>query len=455
MVWVDDFGHAEYGTLVGFVEGLMDRVQKDAGGVNALITVADDALDQAASIEDRLSQGEVLPLAGMPLVVKDNVDVGGMRCTRGSKWFRDRVAPRDATVVAGLRKAGAVIIGKASLHEFAYGGTNNNPWYGAVRNPWDLERIPGGSSGGSGAALAAGWCVGAIGTDTGGSVRCPASFAGVVGLRPTMGVVSNTGAFHIAASFDTVGAMARRASDVRRLYEAMLGFDTEDPYSIQSQGGKWNAEAMGGSLRGLRFAFPKAYFLEGVDREIVDAMYSFVDILRELGATVLEEVTVDSAARAREIASEVIKAEALAQHVERLNDDPSMFGEDVATRLKLGLELQGWEVAGLMQECVRLRRELQLELYKVDAVITPTVPSIPGKIENSEMISTTAEATRFTYPWSVAYGPSVSVPCGLTAGGLPIGAQLVGRPFSDLLLLAIAEEYQRRTNWHLQVAPLR
>ena len=342
-----------------------------------------------------------------------------------------------------------MILGKASLHEFAYGGTNNNPFYGTVRNPWDTERIPGGSSGGSGAAIAADWSVGSLGTDTGGSVRCPASLAGITGLRPTMGVVSNRGVFHIGQSFDTVGPMARRASDVARMFGAIVGFDPVDPQSVSYAGlpVQWDPVS---KLAGLRVGVPRKYFFENVDPEISEAVMAFASALEGLGAIIVDDLDVPGAEEAKEIASLVIRAEALSVHVERLESDRSRFGEDVARRLDLGYELSGWKVAELYNAMLDSRRALRSVLDIVDVVLTPTVPSSPGRIAESEMIATTAEMVRFTYPWSLAHLPGLSLPCGFTDENLPIGAQLIGPAHGELMLCAVADLYQKETDWHLR-----
>jgi aspartyl-tRNA(Asn)/glutamyl-tRNA(Gln) amidotransferase subunit A len=429
---------------------LLARIDEDERSINALITVMrEPAMADAERLQQLREQNRRTPLDGLPIVLKDNIDVAGVRCTRGSKWFSDHVPLFDATVTSRLRKAGAVIVGKASLHEFAYGGTNNNPFYGAVRNPWDTERIPGGSSGGSGAALAADWCIGALGTDTGGSVRCPASFAGVTGLRPTMGVVSNSGTFHISPSFDTVGLMARRAGDVAKMFGAIVGFDPTDPQSVVYAGSPAQACPVE-SLDGLRIGVPHKYFLEEVDSEIAEAVLACARTLEGYGALITSDLDVPGAEEAKGIATLVIRAEALAIHRERLETDRSRFGEDVARRLDLGYELSGWQVARLYNEMLESRRALCSVFDTVDFVLTPTVPSSPGRIVDSEMIATTAEVTRFTYPWSVAHVPGLSLPCGFTHENLPIGTQLIGRAHADLMLCAIAELYQRETDWHLR-----
>lgn len=430
---------------------LLARMGETSGTVNSCITATPDMaeIDLQRVMAARAS-GSPLPLDGMTLVVKDNIDVGGVRATRGSDWFRDRIAPQDATVVARARMAGAIVVGKANLHEFAYGGTNNNPHYGPVRNPWDLRRIPGGSSGGSAAAVAADVAQSALGTDTGGSVRCPASFCGLTGLRPTFGVVSNLGVYPIGPSFDTVGPIARRATDVQRLFMAIVGQDVLDPDS-RPYLGAGAAPDVPVDLSDLSLGVPTNYFFDGLDPEVSAYTRAGIDQLVALGARPVE-ISVTDAEAANEVATLVIRAEALSIHHDRLEKDPGRFGDDVRRRLLLGNELSGWRVAGLYQELKRLRLQLLRVFSQVDVVATPTVPNTAPPIDSSEMIATTAMQTKFTYPWSVAHVPGISFPCGFSNDGLPIGLQLVGRPFSEWTLCRIGSAYQTVTDWNLRRA---
>ncbi len=440
------------GSLEDQVEAQLETIRTDSRGVNAVITVTPElARADAARVLAARRRGTPLPLDGMTVVVKDNIDMGGVRSTRGSAWFCDRVAHTDATVVRRLHSAGAIILGTAGLHEFAFGATSNNPHFGPIRNPWNLERIPGGSSGGSAAAVAAGWVTGALGTDTGGSVRCPAALCGVTGLRPTFGVISNHGVYPIGPSFDTVGPMARHAADVARLFTAICGQDRLDPDSVAYLGTPYISPAVGARCQ-LRIGVPSNSFFETTG-DVAQSVRAAIQQFESLGASV-QEIDIPAAARAYELAVLIVRAEALSIHHDRLEDHPERFGEDVARRLHLASHLQGWEVAALYRQLISMRHEIRQVFAEVDVVATPTVPHPAPPIETSEMIATTASVTRFTYPWSVAGAPSLSVPCGFSAERLPIGLQLIGPPHSDMQLCSIGAAYQEVTDWHLHLPPV-
>ena len=427
----------------------LEEIRSDPAGVNAVITPTPEVA--AADLERVLAaraRGAPLPLDGMTVVVKDNIDIAGVRGTRGSRWFADRVAGGDATVVTRLRRAGALILGTANMHEFAYGATSNNPHFGPVRNPWDPTRIPGGSSGGSAAAVAASWVTGALGTDTGGSVRCPAALCGVSGLRPTFGVVSNHRVFPIGPIFDTVGPLARSVADVGRLFAAIRGHDPLDPDSVAYAGAPAvpATVVLGGELR---VGLPSTWFVEGLDPDVVRAVMEAVETLRWLGASV-REIGIPGVDRASEVAKVLVNVEALAIHHQRMEEDPDRFGEDVVRRLRLASDLRGWEVAALYREAKHLRSGLLEPFSEVDVIVTPTVPRPAVPIETAEMISTTFDVTRFTYLWGIAQVPALSVPCGFSSTGLPLGLQVIGPPHADMLLCAIGEAYQKVTDWHLR-----
>lgn len=426
-----------------------ERIRSDPDGVNAVITPTPELA--AADLERVLAareRGTPLPLDGMTMVVKDNIDISGVRGTRGSKWFFDRVATADATVVSRVRRAGGVILGTANMHEFAYGGTSNNPHFGPVRNPWDRSRIPGGSSGGSAAAVAAGWVTAALGTDTGGSVRCPAALCGISGLRPTFGVVSNHRVYPIGPIADTVGPLARTAADVGRLFAATRGHDPRDPDSVAYAGAP---TVPAGVVSGgeLRIGVPSGWFMDGLEPEVAKAVLDAVEVLRCLGASI-REIELADADRANEVAKLVVNVEALSIHHQRLEQDPDRFGEDVVRRLRLAEDLPGWQVADLYREANQLRAKMLEPFSLVDVVLTPTVPGPAVPIETAEMISTTSDLTRFTYLWGIVGVPALSVPCGFSSTGLPLGLQLIGPPHADMLLCAIGEAYQQATDWHLR-----
>lgn len=445
---IDD-PHARAATgALELAEAFLERIEETQASINAFITVTHELARADAERVDRArEQGRRLPLDGMPLAVKDNIDVSGVRRTVGSKFFEDYIPEDDAEVIRRLREAGAVIVGKALLHEFVYGATCQNQFYGRCRNPWDLDRIPGGSSGGSGAALAADLCIGALGTDTGGSVRIPAHLNGVSGLRPTFGTVSNRGTFPISWTFDTVGPMARSMRDVASLDAVLRSHDALDPRAVNSSAPA-SRVALEEGVEGLRIGVPREFFFDGLDGEIAALVRGAADRLAELGAHVFE-LSLPGAEEAYEICTLMIRADALALHRERLDKHPELFGADVRERLGLGEAVKGWEYARMVQRMHEWRRDVRLRFRSdVDLVLTPSANAVAPPVEDAETISTTAQLTRFTYPWSLAHLPAVSIPCGLTRTGLPVGVQLAADQHRDALLLRVGIAYQTVTDWH-------
>lgn len=430
------------------VSAALARISEVDSTVNAFISVRpDEALEEARQIDRARRSGEpVGPLAGLPIAVKDNIDVAGTRATAGSKILADRVPGTDAEAVRCARTAGAVVVGKTALHEFAYGVTTVNPHYGPCRNPWDPSRIPGGSSGGSGAALGADACVLALGTDTGGSVRIPAGLNGVTALRPTFGAVSVRGTLPVSASLDTVGPMARSALDVAALFRTIAGHDRSDPLSAD---GKMIDPLCrtGAQLDGIRIGVLSDFLDDSVEPEVRRAVHRGASVLSDLGA-VLAEIEMPDAARAGEQANRLIRAETLSVHLEDLDSTPELFGEDVRRRLELGREISGVDVARGVAAMRAWRVEMLNQFDHFDLILTPTTSEGAPEIAGAEMIETTARLTRFTYPWSLAGLPAASVPCGFDAAGMPVGMQLVAAPWRDGLLLTAAAAFQRRTDWH-------
>jgi len=450
---IDDPARRHAVSAVELVEALLARIGEVNPVLNAFITVSPDvALADARRVDaERARGGDPGPLDGMPVAVKDNIDVAGVGSTGGSGWFRDRVAERDAEVVRRLRAAGAVILGKAALHELAYGATTANPHFGPCRNPWDLARIPGGSSGGSGAALGADLCIGALGTDTGGSVRIPAAFNGVSALRPTFGAVSCRGVLSLCPSLDTVGPMARAVADVARLASVMLAYDRSDPYAVEPPARA--PDSADGTVRGLRVALPASFFFDDVEPAIAANARAAADVFAELGATV-SEVEIPGAEKARRDTTTVIRAEALAEHHERLERDPDGIGEDVRRRLESGRAISGVELAETLRRMRHWRAQLLVTFDDVDVILTPAIPVAPPLIEGAETIATSAEVTRLCYPWSLAGMPAVACPSGLDGDGLPTGLQLAAAPWRDGLALRAGIAYQSATGFHRDRPPL-
>lgn len=445
---IDDTERRAAVSAVELADAFLERIDETQSSIRAFITVTHDlARADAERVDRERDRGRRLPLDGMPIAVKDNIDVGGIRRTVASKFFEHHVPAQDADVVRRVREAGAVIVGKALLHEFVYGATCTNPFYGQCRNPWDLDRIPGGSSGGSGAALAADLCIGAFGTDTGGSVRIPAHLNGISGLRPTFGTVSNRGTFPISWTFDTVGSMARSMRDVARLHAVMRGYDAVDPRAGRPLEDD-PLEALDEGIEGVRVGVPEHFFFDGVEPQVAQLVRDAAEQLAGLGADVFE-LSLPGAEEAYEICTLMIRADALALHRERLDEHPELFGDDVRERLRLGEAIRGWEYARMVERMYEWRRDVRLRFQTdVDLILTPTANAVAPPIEGAEMIATTAQLTRFTYPWSLAHMPAVSIPCGFTSGGLPVGMQLGADRYEDALLLRAGIAYQAVTDWH-------
>jgi aspartyl-tRNA(Asn)/glutamyl-tRNA(Gln) amidotransferase subunit A len=434
-------------SAVELAEAFLARIEEYQPRINAFFSVTGElALADAARVDAARARGAWLPLDGMPIAVKDNIDVAGARTTVGSRFFAERVAQQDAEVVRRLRSAGAVVVGKSALHEFVYGVTCNNPFYGPTRNPWNLERIPGGSSGGSGAALAADLCIGALGSDTGGSVRIPAALNGVTGLRPTFGGVSNRGVFPISWSFDTVGPMARSALDVARLFGLMAAYDPEDPRAVEHQHQDPEAEVEQG-VTGLNIGIPSNHFFEDLEPEIEAHVRAAADVFAELGAEVFE-VHVPGAEVASQICNLITRANALALHRERYQAHPELFGEDILRRLKLGEQVSGADYAAMTQRMYKWRQGVRRVFQAADLVISPTTNAVAPPIVGNDTVTTTIQMTRFTHPWSLGHLPAISLPCGISRDGLPIGMQLAAGPWREPLLLRAAAAYQKATSWH-------
>jgi aspartyl-tRNA(Asn)/glutamyl-tRNA(Gln) amidotransferase subunit A len=426
----------------------LERIERFDGRIRAYVTVtADSALERARTADEAFERsGPTGPLHGLPVAVKDNIDTAGIRTTAGSLFFERRVPDRSATVVERLIQAGAVLLGKTALHEFAFGATTQNPHYGCCRNPWDLQRVPGGSSGGSGAALAGDLCAAALGTDTGGSVRIPAALNGSSALRPTPGCVSTFGMFPVSWTLDTVGPMARSVADVADLFSVLAGFDPADPGSVA--GASQPLEA-GDAPEGLRIGMPREFFFDEVDPDVLSAVRAGIEALSGMGARV-EEIDLPGAANALEIASGIALAEALAVHRERLEHEPDGYGEDLRRRLGSGLAASAADYALHRQEGRIWARTVSELLKGVDLIITPVTPIVAPLADGADTIETTRQLTRFTYGWSLAGVPALALPCGFSADGMPIGMQLAAAPWREWTLLAVGRAFQEETDWHTQ-----
>jgi aspartyl-tRNA(Asn)/glutamyl-tRNA(Gln) amidotransferase subunit A len=434
------------------VEACAEAIRRHDGRLRAFITpTVENALDQARAADEVAGRGDVLGLLhGAVVALKDNIEVAGVRCTAGSAFFTDHVPNQDAPVAARLRRAGAVLIGKTNLHEFAYGGTSQNEHYGRCRHAWDDARLPRGSSGGSGVAVAAGMCDVALGSDTGGSIRMPASLNGICGLRPTAGAVPNRGSFPVSPPYDTIGPMARRVFDVARVYAAIAGPDASDPTSAPDAPPDVLGRLADG-IEGLRILMPSRFFAADAELEVAAAVRQAAEVLAGLGAQV-DDGDLPGAEAAQSHLMPIIYADAAAYHRERLEREPGRFGRDVRARLQPGLELRAIDYARSLRWLEGWRQQVaQLFRQRCDLVLTPTMPCTAPPIEpGDDVIAVSTQLSRFTWVWPAAGAPALSVPCGFDAHDLPIGMQLAGPRWSEPLLLRVGHAYQSVTDWHLR-----
>jgi aspartyl-tRNA(Asn)/glutamyl-tRNA(Gln) amidotransferase subunit A len=441
------------------------------GRVGAYITVMrDEALGAAREADQRHRQGRPRgPLDGVPVALKDNLCARGTRTTAASRILDRFAPPYDATVVARLRDAGAVLLGKTNLDEFAMGSSTEHSAYHVTRNPWDLARVPGGSSGGSAAAVAAGMAVVSLGSDTGGSVRQPAAFSGVVGVKPTYGRVSRYGLIAFASSLDQIGPLARDVRDAAVLLGLVAGADRRDATAVDVAVPDY-AAGLGQDVRGLRLGVPEEYFIEGTDPEVERAVRAAIDVLRDLGAFI-DPVSLPTTEYALATYYIVAPAEAssnLARYDgvkyglrvdgRDLVDMSGLtraagFGAEVKRRIMLGtyaLSAGYYDAYYGRAQKVRtlVSQDFREAFARVDLIVAPTTPNVAFRHgEKADPLAMYLNDV-FTVPASMAGLPALSVPCGFSAGGLPIGLQLIGRPFDEAALLRVAHAYEQATPWH-------
>jgi aspartyl-tRNA(Asn)/glutamyl-tRNA(Gln) amidotransferase subunit A len=385
----------------------------------------------------------------VPIAIKDLFDVTGLPTTAGSpSFFGKTPAESNACVVEKIITAGATILGKTNMHEIALGVTGVNPHYGACRNPWDTARITGGSSSGSAAALAAGMCLGALGTDTGGSIRIPASLCGVVGLKPTYGRVSLRGVIPLSWNLDHAGPMARTVRDVALLMQIIAGYDALDPASVDVPVDDYLAHLDDG-VTGLRVALAGGVYFNETDVEVGDAVQDSANVFVSLGAQV-EEVEISWARQAALANGVMVQADAAAFHRERLAEHPDWFGVDVRQRLQNGAACTSTEYALARRTQSEMRRKFENLFADFDILLTPTTPIPAPLIEGTDAIEQARRLTRFTAPFNLTGLPALSLPCGFTSAGLPIGLQIISRPWAEAQVLRAGNAYELATEWRLR-----
>ena len=393
-----------------------------------------------------------LPLFGIPIALKDLYETAGIRTTAGSKFFADTIPTEDAFVVQKLKAAGAAILGKTNMHEIALGVTGVNPHYGTCRNPWDATRITGGSSSGNAAALAAGMCLGALGTDTGGSIRIPASLCGVVGLKPTCGRVSLRGVIPLSWNLDHAGPMARTVQDVALLLQVIAGYDPLDSASVDVPVDDYLKDLENG-VNGWRIALACGEYLTETDAEVGEAVQAAARLFESLGAHV-EEVDLSWAREAALANGLLVQADAAAYHRERLKAHPEDFGADVRQRLQNGAACTSTEYALARRTQSEMRRKFEHLFSNYDILLTPTTPIPAPLIEGTDAIEQARRLTRFTAPFNLTGLPALSLPCGFTSAGLPVGLQIVSGLWKEAKVLQAGHAYEQATAWQEAVPGL-
>jgi aspartyl-tRNA(Asn)/glutamyl-tRNA(Gln) amidotransferase subunit A len=433
---------------VELTRACLERIERLNPSLNAFITVtAESAIERARVAESEITRGGRRgPLHGIPIALKDMIDTAGVRTTAASALFEDRVPSEDAEVTARLKRAGAILLGKLNMQEFAYGGTSVPSHFGPVRNPHDLERIAGGSSGGSAAAVAAGLCFASLGTDTGGSIREPAAFCGVVGMKPTYGLVSNRGVIPLVASLDHVGPLARTVEDCRIVLEAIAGYDPRDISSESRPRGisraRLEIEPAPKDLRGIRLGVPREFYLEELDSEVRAAFDRALELLARLGATIEEVQLPVSTDRT------VFYAEAFAAHAGYIARAPERYLPETLAKLRLGATIDTPTYIAAARRLKEQRRGMVKIFSTIDALVTPTAPVAAPRIADyprafdQVLALEGSRVLRNTRPFNMYAIPALTVPCGQTAAGLPLGLHIAAAAWRDGLALALAHAYQ-------------
>ena len=457
---------------VELTRACLEQIQQVEPKVHALVTITDElAMKQARRADKLIAAGDTNPLTGIPVLIKDNMCTEGIRTTCSSKMLENFVPPYDATVVEKLNERGAVIIGKANMDEFAMGSSNEHSAFFPTHNPWDLSRVPGGSSGGSATAVAAGEVIYALGSDTGGSIRQPAGFCSVTGFKPTYGRVSRYGLVAFASSLDQIGPLTRDVTDCALVLNAIAGYDNRDSTSVPFPVPDYT-QCLTADLNGLRIGVPKEYFVEGMQKEVETAIRAAIGKIEEMGARVEWEVSLPHTPYALAVYYIIAPSEAMA-NLARYDgvkygfsyaDTDNMwealektrqhgFGAEVKRRIMLGtyaLSAGYYDAYYLKAQKVRtlIRQEFDRAFEKFDALVTPTSPTVPFKI--GEKVDDPLQmylSDVCTLPINIAGLPAISIPAGF-ADGLPIGLQIIGKPFGEETILKIAYAYQQATEWH-------
>ena len=442
-------------------EAYLDRIEEVDPKLNSYITITgEQAFESARQAEQEIAAGKHRgPLHGVPMAVKDQFNTAGVLTTGGSRILKDNVPSEDATVIAKLKEAGAVMLGKLNMSEFAMAEIYNHP-YGTPRNPWDLERNPGTSSSGSGAATAAFLCSTSLGEDTGGSIRGPANFSGLVGLRPTHGRVSRYGVLGGSWSMDTVGPISRSVEDAAITIQAIAGYDTKDTYSWDVPVPDYRS-ALTGDIQGIKMGvIQERMDSPNLDPEFRETVAKAISVLGELGAS-SEDVSIPLAPNAGALTMSILSVEWANLHRPLFEPNFDELDHNNKIRFLTGSIIPAQAYYKAQKLRAVLRQQILDALEKVDVLVLPTGPvtaplveSVPGIESKEHSLTGLAGRISFTGPFNLAGTPAISVPCGFSAAGMPMGLQIVGKPFDEETVLRVAHAYEQNTDWHNCRAPI-
>ena len=441
---------------VELTQAFLDRIEATDGDLHSFILVLkDQALADARTAEAEIIRGGYKGhLHGIPFALKDLYDTAGVRTTAGSKVDIDRVPTEDATTTARLKAAGGILLGKLAMHEFALGGPDFTTPFTPARNPWNLDHVTGGSSSGSGSAVASGQSMGALGSCTGGSIRGPASLCGIVGLKATYGRVSRAGVVTLSWSQDHCGPMTWTVEDAAYMLQAIAGYDPKDPTTSTAPVPDYSL-SLREDIRGLTIGVPRHFFFApnpSVNPEVVSTVEKGMEVLQELGAN-LEEVTIPSLEYVRAANSIIMLSEAYAYHEHNLKSRPQDFGEMVRARFRIGGMFSASDYVQA-QRCRQLvKKEFAEVMRRVDLLVTPTMTQTAAAFEGFDATST-VRGPSFTAPFNLTGLPAISVPCGFTTAGLPVGMQIAGKPFDEPGVIRAAYAYQQSARWFERRPPV-
>ena len=440
---------------VEVTEAYLERIYQLNPIYNTYISIFNESIQNAHQLSKKLNSKSSLPLYGIPIAIKDLFDIKGYPTTLANKTFLNNIASRDSTVIEKLKNAGAIILGKLNLHNIAFGTTNESSYYGPTHNPWNTEFITGGSSGGSAASVISNMCVAALGSDTGGSVRIPASLCGVVGLKPTYGLISTFGVAPLAPSLDHIGPLTKNVEDAALLLNVMVGYDPNDPLSIKTKSVDY-VQACQNNINNMKIGVCKELFFDDIDDQTHNIVQKAIEKLEGLGAKVIP-IEIPSVSLSRSVAFIMLSAEAASIHDKFLKISPLNYSGDVRSRLYLGNLFQSSHYLKAQKLRSVFINLFNKSMENIDVLISPTTPIPATKLGvdqttiNGKNKYVNSLLPTLTTPFNLTGAPSISIPCGFTDENLPIGLQISAKSFKEENIIRVAYTYEKNTKWNLKI----